>query len=72
MTFSFTRDTLENWVKNNPVLALNQIGLILPSGEFKVGDGVKRFAELEISTTLPETIPLCGIPERHKPFWKRK
>lgn len=49
----FTGDTLENWMKNDPVLLNREMALVASDSDSpkvydlrKVGDGVHRFSEL--------------------------
>jgi len=37
------RDTLANWVSNNPILANGEMGINLDTYQYKLGDGVKRW-----------------------------
>jgi hypothetical protein len=40
------RDTLANWVSNNPILANGEMGINLDTYQYKLGDGVKRWNQL--------------------------
>jgi len=40
------RDSLANWVSNNPVLASGEIGINLDTYQYKLGDGVKTWIQL--------------------------
>lgn len=52
-TFRNKRDTLINWLNNNPVLEGGVIGFEEDSGKFKMGNGVSTWMELPYY--LPET-----------------
>mgnify|MGYP000010230459 CR=1 FL=1 len=41
------RDSKAKWEQNNPILAAGEIGIETESGNFKIGDGVKRWKEIE-------------------------
>jgi hypothetical protein len=40
------RDSLANWVSNNPVLASGEMGINLDTYQYKLGDGVKTWIQL--------------------------
>jgi len=40
------RDSLANWVSNNPVLASGEMGINLDTYQYKLGDGVKTWMQL--------------------------
>lgn len=40
------RDTQNNWIANNPILASGEIGFDITTGKHKIGDGAKRWSEL--------------------------
>lgn len=42
----FRRDTIENWIKFNPILMEGEPGFILNSSNYKLGDGIKAWNEL--------------------------
>lgn len=46
-TFKFRRDTASRWTVENPVLADGEPGLEIDTGRFKIGDGIKEWADLE-------------------------
>jgi hypothetical protein len=50
-------DTLANWATINPILAQREIGLEDDTRQFKVGDGVTPWNDLEYYLTGPDGIP---------------
>jgi len=40
------RDSLANWVSNNPILASGEMGINLDTYQYKLGDGVKTWIQL--------------------------
>ena len=47
MAIQVRRDTITNWTMANPVLLQGELGLILDTGEIRVGDGSTPFLSLE-------------------------
>jgi hypothetical protein len=50
------RDSASNWELNNPVLALGEIGLDTTSGNFKIGNGVDQWTQLNYFSTEVEDV----------------
>lgn len=51
----FRRDTAANWASANPVLAEGELGLVLDTGAYKIGNGVDAWndlSEAELSPTV--------------------
>lgn len=49
------RDTRANWLSVNPILSEGEIGLELPTGLWKIGDGIRTYS------ALPYGQPLANI-----------
>lgn len=47
LTIKFRRDLAYRWQEVNPVLAQGEPGYETDSGRFKIGDGTKRWYDLE-------------------------
>lgn len=45
-------DTEKNWESTNPVLSEDEVGFVKNSGNFKVGDGTKKWSELPLYESL--------------------
>lgn len=43
------RDTTENWLKYNPVLASGEFGYDISKKKYKIGDGVTKWSDLQFS-----------------------
>ena len=41
------RDTAANWAANDPVLAIGEIGLDLTTYNFKIGNGIDKWTDLD-------------------------
>ena len=52
------RDSLANWVSNNPVLASGEMGINLDTYQYKLGDGVKTWIQLPYAGLAGPT----GVP----------
>jgi hypothetical protein len=46
VSIQLRRATIENWLKNDPVLASGSVGYILDTGGYVVGDGTSKFSTL--------------------------
>lgn len=46
-TIQHRRDTESNWTTTNPILAAGEIGFETDSGQFKIGDGILVWDELD-------------------------
>jgi hypothetical protein len=62
MTTPFTQIQLRNgtfqeWYDANPILALGEPGFEINTGKLKIGDGVKRWNELDYMSCCPKTSP---------------
>jgi len=49
------RDSLANWVSNNPVLASGEMGINLDTYQYKLGDGVKTWIQLPYAGIIGPT-----------------
>lgn len=43
------RDTTENWLKYNPVLASGEFGYDINKKKYKIGDGITKWSDLQFS-----------------------
>lgn len=50
------RDSAENWELNNPILAQGEIGLDLTTGNFKIGNGVNQWTQLNYFSVEVEDV----------------
>src|ERR1035441_5199722 len=48
--FQFRHDTASNWIANNPLLLLGEMGSESNTGKFKVGDGITLWNDLPYSS----------------------
>jgi hypothetical protein len=49
------RDSLANWVSNNPILASGEMGINLDTYQYKFGDGIKTWNQLPYAGTTGPT-----------------
>lgn len=54
----FRRDTTANWSTNNPVLAEGELGLVLDTGRYKIGNGVDAWNDLTTAELAPAVLSL--------------
>jgi hypothetical protein len=52
LKLAFRRDFLIKWNERNPILNERELGVVINTGEFKIGDGVKRWKELQYHGNL--------------------
>ena len=57
------RDTVENWVAVNPILAEAEVGWIKGTKIFKIGDGVTAWNSLEYANSTAADIALLDTAE---------
>lgn len=59
------RDTLENWLLNDPVLLAGELGLEIDTDKFKFGNGVNKYSELPYASadTLIDAISINNVPQ---------
>jgi hypothetical protein len=48
--FQLRRDSLERWESLNPILLEGEIGLVLDTKSFKIGDGIHNWNDLDYSS----------------------
>lgn len=60
-TFKFRRDTSANWTSADPTLANGEPGVEIDTGQMKIGDGLKKWSELDyfipIDPDAPTNLP---------------
>jgi hypothetical protein len=61
-TIKFRRSTKLKWASINPVLALGEPGFEIDTGNFKIGDGVSRWLDLEYFRAGIESVGVQGPP----------
>lgn len=59
-------DTKANWATVNPVLTKGEAGIEIDTGKIKIGDGVKKWDELEYCNVLPSEIKDLGAGDMLK------
>jgi hypothetical protein len=50
----FRRDSATNWSTNNPILSSGEIGYVIETRQFKIGDGGTRWNVLDYRITTPD------------------
>ena len=60
--FQLRRDSLERWESENPILLEGEIGLVLDTKSFKIGDGIHNWNDLDYSSD-PTIVQDTGISE---------
>ena len=52
VTILLRNDTAANWTTENPVLSKGEVGIEIDTNKFKIGDGVKTWAQLSYAGTV--------------------
>jgi hypothetical protein len=56
------RDTAANWTSINPILSDGEMGYEKDTGKMKIGDGIKRWNQLDYFPKIPATFLDGGYP----------
>lgn len=56
--------SIYEWATNNPVLGKGDIGFVLETGGYKIGDGVHHWNDLDYN--IPDVLPEVGSDDNGK------
>jgi hypothetical protein len=63
-------DTAANWTSENPTLAVGEVGVENDTNQFKIGDGVTAWNDLEYAVAEPNTLGIIGDQTEYNPTYK--